>query len=409
MKVRRIDYTKILTHLYSQRIDGFEYVAFPSDFPVEEVDLACFGTIPEAARYCREMSTGDIPYGYRAIRSAYRTMSEGIGHPEFIIEENGWIDVGKMIDGRYERFRRLAELTEVQNKNSEIMNQKNYDYLKDQVKYTGFGEWLDEALKQQLESGKDEFSLRHKTEYGADKVEASLDFSKSKETEMYFFNKYHVEINSGEKKSSQTFYINRGNNITLKEAYNLMKGRAVHKELTDKDGNKYKAWVKLDFKTVDDDGNFKRRQYHENYGFELDQVLARYPIKELETPEYKQNLLDSLSRGNLQSVTFVGEDGEKKMLVSANPQFKSLNVFDANMKRQVSQTKDQQSESQKASQSQEQGKTEGNKQSAGRKSGQKASGTAKARKTPAAKQTASENAAKPKSRAQRTRKGRSVA
>jgi len=34
----------------------------------------------------------------------------------------------------------------------------------------------------------------------------------------------------------QTFYINKGQNITLKEAYNLMEGRAINKDLTNQQG-----------------------------------------------------------------------------------------------------------------------------------------------------------------------------
>jgi hypothetical protein len=32
-----------------------------------------------------------------------------------------------------------------------IMNQKNFDYLKDQVKFTGFGEGLETKLKERME------------------------------------------------------------------------------------------------------------------------------------------------------------------------------------------------------------------------------------------------------------------
>ena len=33
------------------------------------------------------------------------------------------------------------------------MNQKNLEYLKDQIKYTGFGEGLEEVLKQKIAKG----------------------------------------------------------------------------------------------------------------------------------------------------------------------------------------------------------------------------------------------------------------
>jgi hypothetical protein len=39
------------------------------------------------------------------------------------------------------------------------MNEKNFDYLKDQVKYTGFGDSLENDLKGKLQMGAPEFSF----------------------------------------------------------------------------------------------------------------------------------------------------------------------------------------------------------------------------------------------------------
>ena len=60
---------------------------------------------------------------------------------------------------------------------------------------------------------------------------------------------------------------------------------------------------------------------------------SKHPIKELETPKYKEDLMDSIKKGNRQSVTFVKDGNEIKQYVEANPQFKTINVYDSNMKR----------------------------------------------------------------------------
>ena len=60
-----------------------------------------------------------------------------------------------------------------------------------------------------------------------------------------------------------------------------MNGRAVNKDLTTKEGQKYNAWVQMDFKDTDSNGNFKMKQFHENYGYNIEQALAKLPIKEL--------------------------------------------------------------------------------------------------------------------------------
>jgi hypothetical protein len=215
------------------------------------------------------------------------------------------------------------------------MNDKNFDYLKDQVKYTGFGEALEGELKKNIEGLQPTFSLKHDAFYGSDKICAELNFKKSEQTDMYFFNSYNVKLEKEGRPEAleQTFYINRGNNITLKEAYNMMEGRSVHKELTDKQGEKYNAWVQMDFKDADSKGNFALKHYHENYGYNLEAVLAKHPIKELDNNSHKEDLMNSLKKGNLQSATFIKDGQELKQYLEATPQFKTLTVYDADMKR----------------------------------------------------------------------------
>lgn len=215
------------------------------------------------------------------------------------------------------------------------MNQKNFEYLRDQVKYTGFGEGLENDLKLKIEEGKQDFRLQYQTQYGTDSVNAVLNFSQSKQSDMYFFNSYQVSVEkeNNPEKMEQMFYINKGSNITLKEAYNLMEGRSVNKDLTNKEGQVYNAWVQMDFKQSDDNGNFKLKHYHQNYGYDLERVLSKHPIKELGNDEYKSNLMDSLKKGNLQSATFQISGTEQKQYIEANPQFKTINIYDSNMQR----------------------------------------------------------------------------
>lgn len=215
------------------------------------------------------------------------------------------------------------------------MNEKNFEYLRDQVKYSGFGEGLEGILKENLKEQQPEFKLNHQATYGDTTANVTLNFKKSEQSDMYFFNSYKMDLSKENTKESleQTFYINKGNNITMKEAYNLMEGRAVNKDLTNKEGQVYNSWVQMDFKEADTNGNFKLNQYHQNYGYDLENALSKHPIKELETPKYKEDLMDSIKKGNRQSVTFVKDGNEIKQYVEANPQFKTINVYDSNMKR----------------------------------------------------------------------------
>lgn len=217
------------------------------------------------------------------------------------------------------------------------MNQKNFEYLRDQVKYTGFGEGLEESLKEKLSKQSPDFTLTHTAQYGNDVASSTLQFSKSKQSDMYFFNSYKVNLQRENVPDAmeQTFYINKGNNVTLKEAYNLMSGRAVNKDLTNKNGELYNAWVQFDFKQTDNNGNYKLKQFHQNYGYDLDAVLSKHPIKELVNEEYKSNLMDSLKKGNRQSATLLKDGTEQKIFIEANPRYKSISIYDSSMHRMV--------------------------------------------------------------------------
>ena len=215
------------------------------------------------------------------------------------------------------------------------MNEKNFEYLRDQVKYTGFGDALEGELREKMQKEEPNFTVGHKTIYGNDTATATLNFNKSKESDMYFFNSYKVELQKENSKEAleQTFYINKGSNITLKEAYNLMEGRSVNKDLTNKEGELYNSWLQLNFKETDTSGNFKLNQYHQNYGYDLEATLSKHPIKELENPKYKEDLINSMKKGNLQSATFLIDGNEIKHYIEASPQFKTINIYDGNMLR----------------------------------------------------------------------------
>lgn len=227
------------------------------------------------------------------------------------------------------------------------MNQKNLEFLTNQVKYSGFGTSLEAVLADNIKSRKQAFTLEHQAVFGTDVATAALHFQKSKTTDNYFFNHYELELKKQDGSSlKQAFQMGYDNNITFKEAANLLAGRAVFKELAklidtgengqkrlEPKGEKYNAWLQLDFTNTDARGNFKIKPYHENYGFQLEEVLSRYPIKELETPDYKARLIESLQKGNVQSVTFVINGKDERRFIEAAPRFKAINQYDENMVR----------------------------------------------------------------------------
>ncbi len=107
----------------------------------------------------------------------------------------------------------------------------------------------------------------------------------------------------------------------------------MHKELANKEGQKYNAWLQLDFKNTDKYGNFETKQFHQQYGYNLQTVLEARPIKELANNNTRNQLMESLQRGNRQMVTFESNGKEIKAFIEAAPQYKSLNYYNDHHKR----------------------------------------------------------------------------
>ncbi|HNP25090.1 MAG TPA: hypothetical protein PKL37_23640, partial [Panacibacter sp.] len=200
------------------------------------------------------------------------------------------------------------------NKKTLIMNDKNFEYLKDNIKYLGFGEKLYTELENNMKQGKPEFQLKIETEFNKDKIGAVLHFTKSDKSDMYFFNRYDATLEKANKEQlSQTIYLNKGQGITMKETYNLLNGRAVNTDLTNKAGEKYNAWIQLDLEKKNEQGNYETKQFHQNYGYDMVASLQKYPVKELLDEKEKERLVSSLQRGNLQVVTFQLNGSDQKM------------------------------------------------------------------------------------------------
>ncbi|MES2457575.1 MAG: hypothetical protein V4594_18605 [Bacteroidota bacterium] len=241
---------------------------------------------------------------------------------------------------------------------------KNVEFLKDQMKYTGFGEGYETQLKEKIGKGLPEFQISHRAEYGNDVVTATLDFSKSKNSDMYFFNSYKIDMKpeGSNELMSQSFQIGTRNNITLKEAYNMMNGRSIYKEFNkvEKQGEgesarfaptdeKYQAWKQMNFKETTKNGNFKLDTFTDAYGFKLQDELCKLPLKELQDKVANQRLIESLEKGNRPLVTLIQDGNERQHYLVANPKFKRIDVYD-NALQKVDMTQGQKAEKKESQQ-----------------------------------------------------------
>jgi len=214
-----------------------------------------------------------------------------------------------------------------------VMNSENLEFLQDNLKFLGFGEklQLNKQLQDKIASQPKDFQLTATAKFDpSSTLDAVLHFRRSDNDDRYFFNKYDAHLKHTEdpsKDRSQTFYIDKGKGVTLKEAWNLLLGRSVYKNLTNKEGQPYGAWVKLNFGEKDKHGNFLTNRYNDAYGFNVDRQLAKLTVKEA-NPDHPKHAetLKSLKKGNLVEVETT--NGEKRFL-AANPPAGKIQVFDS--------------------------------------------------------------------------------
>lgn len=213
------------------------------------------------------------------------------------------------------------------------MNNENLDFLNECLKYLGFGDklFLHQELAEYITREAIAFELQTEVIFEeSKKLEVTLHFRRSEQFETYFFHKYQARLRSGidsDLYRVQTFYITKERGVTLKEAFNLLEGRAVNKNLINFDGQKYNAWLQLNFAEKDSHDNYKVTQFRPQYGYDLERTLERYPIRQLQDAELKAALLRSLRKGNRHLVNFDKPTKSERMSVEANPALRTINIY----------------------------------------------------------------------------------
>ncbi|HUB62816.1 MAG TPA: hypothetical protein VL978_19010 [Puia sp.] len=204
----------------------------------------------------------------------------------------------------------------------------NLEFLNDNLKYLGFGEntLLNQQVAENTAQGRPEFELYTDAFFEHFiRTEAKLHFLKLVPQGIYVFDHY-TATNQYEqdpaRNKEREFHIYKGTGVTFKEAYNLLDGRAARIDGRSQDEEIYRTWVQLDFGERDVHRNYRFKYYRY---FDLDKVLAAYPIEEMQAEATKKPLIASLERGNRCLVTLNTGKPEPKW-IEANPAEKSIRI-----------------------------------------------------------------------------------
>ena len=238
---------------------------------------------------------------------------------------------------------KIADVTNVQQLSEKQFTQLNY--LKNQVKYLGMGE--SEKLHKDLENAilSPDKNVDVKVEYNnpdrlmkGNTISFDLHIGKGEQGGV-FLNSYtaNLTMKNGEERS-QSFKVQKENNITAKEAINLLEGRAVkieHDRVDKETGelSRTESFIKLklkDEKTEYD--NYKYEWYNKGYGVDVDDIMNKSNLVFADDTQ-RERTKKHLEKGNITEVSFVHDKKEIKGFAVLNPQYKQLNLYDSAMNR----------------------------------------------------------------------------
>jgi len=202
------------------------------------------------------------------------------------------------------------------------LEQRNQQLVYNQLDRMGMSEHLNKVT-QKMRNGEREFTVPVSYYINEDKrVDNNLAFEQNSLGE-YNMVANQVRLNneaSPELNKQQTFKLGEGMNIDAAQSYNLLEGRAVQKN---------GKWITLDLNDKDTEGNYRVKEFPPSYGYEVQQVLGDLPISEMKSARERDKLVQDLKDGKRREVTI----GNRKCFVEANPQFRTVNLYDEKSQR----------------------------------------------------------------------------
>ena len=199
--------------------------------------------------------------------------------------------------------------------------QENNQSLQEQVQRIGFKD-LSDKIEQKIKQGHELFTIPSSYYINEkERLNHELSFVKDQNGK-YQFEGYRTTLQNEskpEENRSQYFKAQEENSVDTTQAYNLLAGRAVQKE---------GFWIQLDLNDKDTRGNHRIKEFHSGYGYDLEKAIKQLPLKEISNKTEADELQNALRQGNRHPITLIKNGNEHRFYIEANPQFKSINIYD---------------------------------------------------------------------------------
>lgn len=197
----------------------------------------------------------------------------------------------------------------------------NFNLLNEKVQRIGFPD-LSEKIKNLIDKEQENFSVPLSYYINEkEKISHTLSFSKNAEGHFELDGFKSSLQNNSAPEDSRDYYFKNGQetNFKLNEVYNLLSGRSVEHN---------QSWFQLDFNDKDASGNYHLKEFRNEYAYDLEKTLKGVPLKEVSNQYEMEKLKNTLSQGERVSVVLIKNGRENQIYIEANPQFRSLNIYD---------------------------------------------------------------------------------
>ncbi|EJG03143.1 hypothetical protein [Flavobacterium sp. F52] len=196
----------------------------------------------------------------------------------------------------------------------------NFNSINEKVQRIGFPD-LSEKIKNLIDKEQENFSVPLSYYINEkEKINHTLCFSKNTEGHFELDGFKSSLQNNSAPEDSREYYFKNGleNNFKLNQVYNLLSGRSVEHN---------QSWFQLDFNDKDASGNYHLKEFRNEYAYDLEKTLKAFPLKEISSQYEIEKLKNTLRQGDRASAVLIKNGRENQVYIEANPQFKSLNIF----------------------------------------------------------------------------------
>lgn len=207
-----------------------------------------------------------------------------------------------------------------QEKRAEQARSENLNDIKEVLRKAGFTQ-IGNKLEEQIAKNANSFTIPV-SHYINDHEKMNFDVSFSRDVSGKCHLVGYAATLRDEKRPSEVrghnFIFENNTLVTTEQAHDLLSGRAMVKAGTSND------WMQFDLNDRDAKGNYRLKEYSSDFNFDIGEALKGLPIKDLK----KDELVAKLSQGNRVEIVIKNANVERTLFIEANPQYRSLRIFD---------------------------------------------------------------------------------